>query len=68
MLAARQSAIVEVTPAGRVLSVRPLEAPWHRQLEGVTFAASGALIVADEGGRRRAPGRLTLYPGPERRE
>ena len=68
VLAARQSAIAEVTPAGRVLSVRRLEAPWHRQLEGVTFAASGALIVADEGGRRRAPGRLTLYPGPERRE
>ena len=64
VVAARQSAVAEVTPAGRVLHVRRFEAPWHRQIEGVAFAADGALIVADEGGGAR--GALTVYPAPER--
>ena len=63
VVAARQSAIAEVTPGGQVLEIRRLEARWHRQIEGVTFAPDGALIVADEGGRRRETGRLTVYPG-----
>ena len=64
VVAARQSAVAEVTPAGRVLHVRRFEAPWHRQIEGIAFAPDGALIVADEGGRAR--GTLTVYPAPER--
>jgi hypothetical protein len=66
VVAARQNAIAEVTPAGQVLGVRRFEAPWHRQLEGVTFTPDGALIVADEGGRQGGRASLTLYPGPER--
>ena len=64
VVAARQAAIAEVTPAGQVLDVRRFEAPWHRQAEGIAFAPDGALIVADEGGRAR--GTLTVYPAPER--
>ena len=66
VVAARQRAIAEVTPGGQVLEVRRFEAPWHRQVEGVTFGPDGSLIVADEGGMGRAS--LTLYPGPDSRD
>ncbi len=62
VIAARPGAIAEVTPSGEVVSARSLDAGWHRQVEGIAFAADGALIIADEGGGGRA--RLTAYPGP----
>ena len=64
VVAARQGAIAEVTPGGEVVAVRRLRAGWHRQLEGITFAADGALLVADEGGNGRAI--VTVYPAPDR--
>lgn len=66
VVAARPGAIAEVTPAGRVLDAKRFTAPWHRQVEGIAFAADGALIVADEGGGGRAS--LTVYPGPGTRD
>ena len=60
VVAGRQGAIGEMTPAGQVVTVRKFPARWHRQVEGITFAADGTLIVADEGAGRK--GRLTLYP------
>ena len=66
VVAARPGAIAEVTPAGEVLAVRRFAAEWHRQVEGIAFAADGALIIADEGGGGR--GILTVYPGPESRD
>ena len=60
VVAARQGAIAEVTPAGEVLAAKRFAAGWHRQIEGIAFAADGALIVADEGGSGRAI--LTVYP------
>lgn len=60
IVAARQGAIAEITPSGRVVAVREFPAQWHRQAEGITFAADGTLIVSDEGAGRKA--RLTLYP------
>jgi len=60
VVAARQGAIAEVTPTGDVLAARRFTARWHRQIEGIAFAADGALIVADEGGSGRAV--LTAYP------
>ena len=60
IVAARQGAIAEITPGGRVVAVREFPAQWHRQVEGITFAADGTLIVSDEGAGRKA--RLTLYP------
>lgn len=60
VVAAGQVAIAEVTPAGDVLAAKRFTAGWHRQIEGIAFAADGALIVADEGGSGRAI--LTVYP------
>ena len=60
IVAARQASIAEMTPGGRVVAVRKLPAKWHRQVEGIAFAADGTLIFADEGAGRK--GRLTLYP------
>ena len=60
VVAARQGAIAEMTPAGEVLAAKRFTAGWHRQIEGIAFAADGALIVADEGGSGRAV--LTVYP------
>jgi len=66
VVAARPGAIAEVTPAGEVLGAKRFGARWHRQVEGIAFAADGALIVADEGGGGRAS--LTVYPGPGARD
>ncbi len=63
IVAARQGAIAEITPGGKVIAVREFPAQWHRQVEGITFAADGTLIVSDEGAGKRA--RLTLYPVSE---
>jgi len=60
IVAARQGAIAEITPGGQVVAVREFPAQWHSQAEGITFAADGTLIIADEGAGKRA--RLTLYP------
>ena len=66
VIAARQGAIAEITPAGQVVAVRKFPARWHRQVEGITFAADGTLIIADEGAGRK--GRLTLYPVSDGRQ
>ena len=68
VIAARQGAIAEVTPAGEVLAARRFTAGWHRQVEGIAFAADGALIVADEGGAGRGRASLTVYPRPGSRD
>lgn len=65
VVAARQRAIAEITQGGQVVAAREFPAEWHRQPEGITFAADGTLIVADEGVGRKA--RLTLYPFTENR-
>lgn len=65
VIAARQGAIAEVTPRGQVVAVKPFPAQRHRQPEGITFAADGTLIIADEGSGKKA--RLTLYPVSENR-
>lgn len=66
VVAARQGAIAEITPGGQVVAAKQFSAQWHRQAEGITFAADGALIVADEGAGGKA--RLTLYPVAESRQ
>ena len=66
VVAARPGAIAEVTPSGEVVAARRFVAQWHRQIEGIAFAADGALIVADEGAGGRA--RLTIYPAPGSRQ
>ena len=66
VVAARQGAIAEIAPGGKVVAVKQFPAQWHRQAEGITFAADGELIVADEGAGKKA--RLTLYPIAESRQ
>ncbi len=61
VVAARQRAIAEITPDGQVLAVRQFPAKWHRQVEGITFAADNTLIVADEGAGKKAG--ITSLPG-----
>ncbi len=65
VVAARQKAIAEITPRGQVVAAREFPTQWHRQPEGITFAADGTLIIADEGSGKKA--RLTLYPVSENR-
>ena len=65
VIAARQRAIAEITPSGQVVAANRFPAEWHRQPEGITFAADGTLIIADEGSGKKA--RLTLYPVSENR-
>lgn len=60
VIAARQGAIAEITPEGQVVAAKQFPARRHRQTEGITFAADGTLIIADEGAGKKA--RLTLYP------
>ncbi len=66
VVAARQGAIAEITPNGQVVAARQFSAQWHRQVEGITFAVDGALIIADEGAGGKAG--LTLYPVSESRQ
>ena len=63
VIASRQRAIAEITPDGQVIAVKQFPAQWHRQAEGITFDADGALIIADEGAGGKA--RLTVYPVSE---
>lgn len=63
LVAARQKALAELTPAGRLVAALrlPLDRR-HRQPEGIELARDGRLLIADEGGSHRA--RLAVYrPG-----
>lgn len=60
LVAARQRALVELSPDGRVLAAMPLPlAHRHRQPEGIELAADGRLLISDEGGSHKA--RLAVY-------
>jgi uncharacterized protein YjiK len=60
LVSAKAIAIAEVTPEGEVVTVRRLVKGMHKQVEGITFATSLAIVLSDEGGRGRA--RVTVYP------
>ncbi|HWA62748.1 MAG TPA: hypothetical protein VG939_15310, partial [Caulobacteraceae bacterium] len=53
LLAARENAMVELDAHGDLLAARGL-GRHHRQAEGATILADGALVIADEGGDARA--------------
>ncbi len=59
IVAARQSAIAEITPTGQVVAVAQFPAKRHPQMEGITFSPDNRIIVSDEGAVKHA--RLTLY-------
>ncbi len=59
LIAARQEAIGEISTSGRFIAATRLSHRLHRQVEGIVIAPDGRLILADEGGKKRA--RLTVY-------
>lgn len=61
MVSAQQKALVEVTPAGAVVLVRPLP-DGHEMTEGIAITKDGILILSDESVRR--PAAITLYKRP----
>ncbi len=63
VVAARQRAIIEMKPNGELINaiILPL-AGRHRQAEGIEITRDGRLLIADEGGKKKA--RLSVYaPG-----
>ena len=58
LVSAQEEALVELTPAGEVVSSRPLPRR-HQHTEGVAITRDGVLIISDEAGRREAA--ITLY-------
>ena len=59
IIAARQHTIVELAPDGQILATVILPEDHHPQAEGITIDSSGLLIIADEGGGKRA--RVSFY-------
>ena len=57
LVAAAENAMVELDAEGAVLAARRL-GPRHRQPEGATILADGALLIADEG---KTLGQMTRY-------
>jgi uncharacterized protein YjiK len=63
VIASRQRAIIEMKPNGELINaiILPL-ADRHRQAEGIEITRDGRLLIADEGGKKKA--RLSVYaPG-----
>ena len=60
LIAARQQALVEIAPDGRLVDARnmPLTTR-HRQAEGIELSSNGRLLIVDEGGTHKA--RLAVY-------
>jgi len=59
ILAGKERVLLETSLAGELITWRRLHWPRHRQAEGLTMGADGALIIADEG--RWLGGTLTVY-------
>ena len=62
LVASIEKALVEITPAGEVVSARKLRGQ-HDQAESIAITKDGLLIVGDEAGRR--PASITLYRWPQ---
>lgn len=64
IVAARQQAIFEIAPDGRLIDViMRLDKRRHRQAEGIAIMADGRLIIADEA--NNGPARLAIYSQKE---
>lgn len=59
LVAARERAVVEITPAGRIVAGAALSRRDHRQAEGIAIMSDLTLLIADEAAGRRAT--LTTY-------
>ena len=67
LVAAQEKALLILTPAGAVVSSRPLGGR-HPQTEGVAITRDHILIIADEATNRAATITLYHWPGDEVRE
>ncbi len=52
------NSVIELSPAGAILSCASLPKRFHEQPEGIVFAGDGALLIANEGARR---GKIIVY-------
>jgi len=59
ILAGKERILLETSLSGELIAWRRLHWPRHRQAEGLTMGADGALIIADEG--RWRGGTVTVY-------
>jgi uncharacterized protein YjiK len=62
IIASIEKALVQITPAGEVVSARKLPRG-HRQPESLAITKDGILIIGDEAGRE--PAVITLYRWPQ---
>jgi uncharacterized protein YjiK len=61
IIASIEGALVEITPAGEVVSARKLTGQ-HDQPESIAITKDSIMIIGDEAGSR--PAAITLYPWP----
>jgi len=59
LVAAKEEALVELSPYGEILATKKLKRKEHPQSEGVAFLLDGSLVLADEGQGKR--GTITRY-------
>jgi uncharacterized protein YjiK len=63
LVASLENALIQITPAGELVSARPLP-DVHQQAEGVAITKDSILIVSDEA--KQGPAVVTLYKWPLR--
>ncbi len=63
LVAAREEALLELSPFGEILATKKLKRKTHPQPEGLAFLPDGSLVLADEGQGKR--GTITRYPQNE---
>jgi hypothetical protein len=62
LTAAREEALLELSPEGKILATKELKRKRHPQPEGLAFLPDGSLVIADEG--QGKAGTVTRYaPG-----
>ena len=61
LVAAKQRAIIELTPAGKLVASAKLAKRWHRQSEGIAILPDLTLVLGDEGVKKASTGLLTFY-------
>jgi uncharacterized protein YjiK len=63
LVAAREEALLELSPDGVILATEQLKRKQHPQPEGLAFLSDDSLVLADEGQGKR--GTITRYPRKE---
>jgi uncharacterized protein YjiK len=59
IISSGERGVLEISPSGRIVSFQELDKKRHQQPEGVTVLKDGTLLIADEGGKKKAT--LTGY-------